>query len=134
MPDPIMLAVATTLAVRAAEAVADGGTAAWSSLVALVRRRFATDEGARRALEDAQANPDDQATVQVLAGSLDRLAEQDRDFDAELRDLWTQIADAEHERGTVVNHNSGTVTGSLLQGRDFTLNGQLHFGGASEPR
>jgi len=132
MPDPIMLAVATTLAVRTAEAAVAGAPAAWGALVRLVRRRFDSSAEAVQVLEVAQARPDDAAAVEALAGSLDRFAAADREFDAELRTLWAQVGDTVHQEGAVVNRNSGTVTGSLLQGRDFTLNGQLHFGGSPE--
>jgi len=134
MPDPIMLAVATALAVRTAEAAVASGPAALASLVRLVRRRFAVNDEALKTLEVAQAQPDDPASVRALAGTLDRFAAQDREFDTELRTLWAQVGDTVHEHGPVVNHNSGTITGSLLQGRDFTLNGHLNFGGSTEPR
>jgi hypothetical protein len=101
MPDPIMLTVATALAVRTGEAAVAGGPTAWASLVRLVRRRFATDPGALQSLDEARAQPSDQESVRALAGSLDQFAARDRDFDTELRTLWAQV---------------GTVSGSLHQG------------------
>ena len=134
MPDPITLAVATALAVRTAEAAVSAGPAAWQSLVRLVRGRFAEAPAAQQALEAAQAQPDDADSVQALAGALDDVTSNDRSFDAELRALWAQVGSVVHEDGTVINHNSGTVTGSLLQGRNVTFNGQLHFGGSTDGR
>jgi len=134
MADPIMMAVATALAVRTAEMAVTGGPAAWQALVQLVRRRFAGDRTALTMLAEAQAQPDDPQRVQALAGSIDRIAAADGEFDAELRALWAQVGNASQGDDSVVNQNSGTVTGSLLQGRDFTMNGHLHFGGSTPPR
>jgi hypothetical protein len=134
MPDPVMLAVATALAVRTAEAAVTGGSVGLASLIRLVRRRFSASPDALKTLEDAQGAPNDPESVRALAGSLARFAAQDRDFDADLRALWTQVNNTNHGAGSVVNLNSGTISGSLLQGRDFTLNGQLHFGGPAGER
>ena len=134
MPDPIMLAVATTLAVRTAEAAVAGAPAAWGALVGLVRRRFASHAEAVQVLEIAQARPDDVEAVEALAGSLGRFAAEDREFDAELRTLWAQVGDTVHQEGSVENRNSGAVTGLVLQGGEFTVNGHLYFGGAPERR
>ncbi|WP_067497476.1 hypothetical protein [Actinoplanes sp. TFC3] len=131
MPDPIMLAVATAVAVRTAEAAVAQSPAAWASLVRLVRRRFSGNPHALEALAEARAQPENAESVRALANSLDYFAARDQAFDTELRALWAQV-DTNNAQSSVMNYNAGGVTGLLLQGRDITLNGPLHLGGTSE--
>jgi hypothetical protein len=124
--DPIMMAIAAALAGKAGEAVIDGGRGAWSSLVRLIRTRFAADPEATGILDTAQADPDDQDNVRELAETVDRIAIRDAEFAQRLRNLWPQ-AQADLRVGSdVFNSNSGSVRGHLVQGRD--IGGGLHLG------
>jgi hypothetical protein len=125
MPDPIMLAVATALAVNSAEATVTGGRSVLRSLVNLVRRRFGADADALRAIDTV--DPRDQESVRTLANELDRVAAADPAFGAQVRSLWADLDD-----NAVVSSNFGTVNGALLQGRDFTFEGGLNLGNLPE--
>jgi hypothetical protein len=130
MTDPIMLSVASTLAGKVTEAVADGGKSAWSALVRLVRNRLARDGAAVRALEAAEAAPQDPAAVRELAQVLARITAADAEFRAQLYDLWPRAsAELSAEEGSVVNSNTGTVGGHLIQAGDLHVEGGLHLGG-----
>ncbi|WP_028927090.1 hypothetical protein [Pseudonocardia acaciae] len=103
MPEPILTAIATALAGKAA-----------AGLYQLVKDRFAERRAAREALEAATQAPDDPAAVAVLA---DRLAEAERDdpeFREALRSGWAELAS-----GGVVNQVHSSVTGKLVQARDI---------------
>lgn len=133
MVDSITMAVATTLANKAAEVAFQGGRAAWESLVRLVRERIAHDPQATTALDTAQAHPGDRSNILLLASALQRIADEDADFCAELRGLWLQAKTELTDNSGVVNSNVGTVSGHLIQGRDFTVEGGLHLGDSPQP-
>jgi hypothetical protein len=85
MADEIMMAVASALAGKAAEAAVEGARGAWDALVRLVRGRFGRDRGAAAALEAAQAQPTDQAAVRELGQALERVASADSSFAGQMR-------------------------------------------------
>jgi hypothetical protein len=129
MTDPIMTSIAAALAGKAAEAVVDGGKAAWGELVRLVRTQFRADKTALRVLERAESWPVDHASVMALAQALERITTEDAEFRTRLLALWpTASAELSAEDGGVVNSNTGTVAGHLIQARDLRLEGGLHLG------
>jgi hypothetical protein len=127
--DPIMMAVASALAGKAAEAAVESGKSAWASLMRLVRTRFARDEAATVALRALEAQPQDPVRVRELALALERINASDAEFRGQLHTLW-QSASVElaAQEGGVVNSVSGTVEGHLLQARDVRVEGGLHLG------
>ena len=84
--DPVSVgsAAAVLLATKGGGALAgEGGKAAWvglGRLVALVRGKFAGDRPAGRALEEAQAHPNDPVLVQRLAETLVQHGDRDPGF------------------------------------------------------
>jgi hypothetical protein len=121
MPDQIMTEVATVLATKATEAALSGGKKALTALIRLVRERFQHDPEAQEALEAAELQPGDAAAVAGLAQALNKLASEDPEFDAEIRELWPQVA----IEADVVNTVTGTVGGHVVQARD--IQGGIRF-------
>jgi hypothetical protein len=114
MTDPILMAVATTLATKAA-----------TGLYEFVKTKFAKRGAAdTAALEQANGAAPDSAQVHALAAALSRAAAEDLTFAAELHAQWQQVT--QHaESGGVNNQISGNVTGKVVQARDIT--GGIHF-------
>lgn len=129
MTDPILTAVASALAGKAAEAFVSGGRSALAGLYRLVRARFSTRRQAR-ALERAVGDPDD-ANVRALAAELQQLTANDSEFAEQLRELWEQSkGELQHaEVGGVINDVSGTVSGHTVQARD--IHGSISLGAVS---
>lgn len=131
MADPIMMSIATTLVSRATDAAVDAGKSAWVALLRLVRARFSTDSAAAAALDRARAAPDDPGRVQELAQTLERIVAMDADFGTRLHEWWAQSQpDVWAGDGGVVNSNTGTVTGHLIQARDLHVGESLMLGDA----
>jgi len=129
MSDPIMISVASALATRAGEAIADSGKAAWAALVRLVRRRMGHDPASAAALATAMAAPENGNSIQALASALERIAADDAEFGARLRTLWRQSsAGLSAHDGGVVNSVPGRIGGHLIQARDLRVEGGLHLG------
>lgn len=134
MADEVMLAVASALAGKAAEAAAGGARSAWNALVRVVRERFTRDRAAAEALGAAQAQPEDQAAVHGLSRALDRVAADDPEFAEQVRVLWPLASKELSARdGGVLNVSTGTVGGHLIQARDLRIEGGLHLGDARNP-
>ena len=134
MTDQVMLAVASAVAGKAAEAATAGGKTALAALVRLIRNHLHNDSAAARALEPPPGASVDQRSVQELARALEQAATVDLDFAARVRALWPQ-AQAEisaHGSGTV-NISTGTVGGHLIQARDLDVHGGLYLGGPPAP-
>ncbi|MFO7249490.1 MAG: hypothetical protein DIU60_001905 [Actinomycetes bacterium] len=117
--DPIVPTLAAILSALVGGAAGEAGKNAWEALAALVRRRFGRDRQALTAVERPDA---------VAPGELARLlgerAAADPEFRAEL-ERW--IAETEPAaRPDVVNINTGTVSGNLVQARD--IHGSITFG------
>ena len=131
MADPIMMSIATTLASKATDAAVDAGKSAWAALLRLVRARFSTDGAASAALDCAQAAPDDPGRVQELVLALERIVAVDAAFGARLHELWARSRpDLRAGDGGVVNSNTGTVAGHLIQARDLRVGESLMLGDA----
>lgn len=127
MGDPVMVAVAVTLASKAAEGLSEAGRAALGQLMQLVRGKLRADPD-RAALESAQAQPNDDLLVQRLATVLEGAAAQDESFAVGLTRLWTVLRDerAAATQGGVVNQVSGAARGTVVQARD--IHGGITFG------
>jgi hypothetical protein len=129
MPDQFLSAVATAVAGKAAELAVQGGKNACASLVKLIRERLGCDKDATAALETASGHSQDNAAVAALALALERLTAQDADFAARLRTMWPSVeAELSARDGGMVNSATGTVGGHLMQARDVSVEGGLHFG------
>jgi len=123
--DEIMMAVASALAGKVAEAAVGGMRGAWEALVRLVRDRFAHDEVASAALTTAQLRPTDQLAVRELGD----VGIADPGFAEQVRALWSQVsAELSATSGGVLNVSTGTVSGHLIQARDLHIQGGLHLG------
>ncbi|WP_024874125.1 hypothetical protein [Saccharomonospora piscinae] len=124
--DPVLEAVATALAAKSAQAVVAGGKGAWKALVRLVRDRFAEDPAAKRAWQEAVADPDDAGNVGSLTRALADTERASPEFGVELRKLWHR-ASVHPDVGTqtVVNQIDGDVE-SAVQARD--IHGGIAFG------
>jgi hypothetical protein len=134
MADEIMVAIASALAGKAADAVAGAAQEAWSRLVRLVRDRFRGDAGGRAALETARSQPDDRDVVHELAERLEEAAAVDPPFAAELRALWLEVGPHISATGaSAVNVATGSVGGHLIQARDLHIEGGLHLGDVQGP-
>lgn len=112
MPEPILLAVATALATKAATGLYD-----------LVKKKFSGDKKAIATLEAAEAAPSDETTVKALAERLEVAEREDPEFAAALRGEWRRIEVDQHAEGGGSNLSvGGDVTGKILQARDITGN------------
>jgi len=129
-----MLTVASTVAGKAADAVADGARTAVAALVRLVRARLGKNHADVVVLNTALSKPDDQAAIAQLAAVLERVASADPDFGSHLRALWPQAeAELAVRDGGVVNTSTGTVHGHLIQARDLNVQGNLQLGDLHGP-
>ncbi|NMO56707.1 hypothetical protein HH310_36730 [Actinoplanes sp. TBRC 11911] len=125
--EDIFAAVALTLATNAAEALTEGGKAAFAALAGLIKRRFRGRGSAQAALVEAEADPADDTRIESLREELARAAAEDPRFDQELRRLWRDLAPAlTAGTGGVINNVSGSVEGNVVQARD--VQGGISFG------
>lgn len=135
MTDPLMMSVASAMAGKAADAVADGVKSAWDALAHMVRSRISDSSHAETALRAAQAQPEDSARVRELAAALEQLALSDPQFRAQLADLWPRASAELSARGHgVVNSSTGTVGGHLIQAGELHVEGGLHLGDSPGPQ
>lgn len=115
MPEPILMAIATALATKAATGVYD-----------LVKKKFSKDKKAIAVLESAEAAPSDQAAVKALAERLEVAEAEDAGFAEALRTEWGTVQVDQHaEQGGVTNSVTGNVSGKVVQARD--INGNVSF-------
>jgi hypothetical protein len=120
-------AIAVALVARVADGVAEGGKAAIEALTGSVRRKFENHDAARSALADAAADPANDIKMGVLRQELAAAANEDRAFDANLRDIWRDVlSHLDASDGGMVNIISGTVHGNVVQARD--VHGGITFG------
>ena len=125
MPEEIMMAVASALAGKAADAVWHGAKEALERVVSLARRRLSGDPAASDALKRAKAGPDREAALPEIVRLLSKLAEEDPLFAAELRALgWAEPI----KNSQVTNTNTGKVGGHLIQAGDLRVQGGLWLG------
>jgi len=131
MIDPIMITIATALATKAAEGLSEAGRAAFRRLARRVRSRLDAEPDGALTLASAERHPDDERVVELLAATLSATARRDPAFGAEMARLWSEVQDgavvATHDG--VVNQQSGTVGGNVVQARD--VSGGIRFGASS---
>ena len=131
MADPVTIALATAVVTgmaskiseRASEAVGEG----LKRLRRAVFKRFRGDEAAQDALDEAMLDPDNPAAAEAVAGHLERIAAQDPEIGALVRELGAQVEVGQEGEGNVVNQIHGDVSGRarVVQGRDF--HGDIHL-------
>ncbi|MFD0555925.1 hypothetical protein FB566_1142 [Stackebrandtia endophytica] len=88
-------------------------------MVALVKRRFASEPIAQAALEAAESDPE--ANTERLASALELVAQADPEFDREVRAAGESLFGT--QPGSIVNSVSGSVAGDVFQiGSAGTIN------------
>jgi hypothetical protein len=110
MVEPVLLAIASTLATKAAGTLYD-----------LVKSAFGRHPKAAAALVAAADEEPESAAVRALAERLAQVEAAEPEFREQLRSAWTQIAGEQvADHGGVVNQITGNVTGSVVQARDIS--------------
>lgn len=117
--DQLVLAVATALATKGAEAFGAGAREAIGSLFRLVRERFGTGTRESVVLDGAVEHPEEQWRHTALASALAEVMARDPQFATALTDEWRRLAGSGviAGQGQVINHFSGTA-GKVVQARD----------------
>jgi hypothetical protein len=108
MPEPILIAIATTLAAKGAQSLYD-----------LVKKKFADRREAKAALEAAEGATPGSPEVQALATQLQQAEAEDPQFATELRQQWNSFSVQQADHGAVNNQISGNVSGKVVQARDI---------------
>lgn len=111
MADPVTLAIATSIAGKAAEALTDQARQALATIVGKIRDRLRSRPDDLAVLDAATA---DSAMAEALAGVLDREFTADPRFREVIESLWRQATQV----NTVANINHGTAE-TLVQARDI---------------
>lgn len=108
MPEPMLIAIATTLATKAA-----------GSLFDLVKAKLAKRGGKDVAALDAaiDAGPES-AEVTELAEVLEAAQQEDPAFAEQLREEWRELS-IQAGSGNVTQTISGNVSGKVVQARDI---------------
>ncbi len=110
MPEPILMAVATALATKAATGLYD-----------LVKKKFSGDKKAIATLEAAKAAPSDETTVKALAERLEVAEREDPGFAEALRGEWERVKVDQHaERGGTNLSVGRDNPGKILQAGEIT--------------
>ncbi|MEU8020656.1 hypothetical protein AB0B88_00365 [Micromonospora haikouensis] len=119
MEDQVVLAVATALSTKGAEALAAGARSAIGSLFQLVRVRFGAGTQESAVLEAAIEHPQERWRQAALASALADVMARDPDFATALDEEWRRLSRAGvvAVQGQVVNHFSGTAE-RVVQARD----------------
>jgi hypothetical protein len=107
MPEPMLIAIATTLATKAAGSLFDLVKAKLSR-----RKEVAT-------LDAAVAAGPESAEVEQLAEVLDAARQEDGEFAEQLREEWRKIISVQAGSGSVTQTITGNVTGNAVQARDI---------------
>ncbi|WP_326557134.1 hypothetical protein [Micromonospora sp. NBC_01796] len=125
MSDQLVLAVATVLATKGAEALVSGGRTAVGALLRLIRTRFGKDTDESAALTAVVTCPDDRARQMELASALARTMSEDPEFDAAVRAQWQLVETAMFAtQGDVSNRFAGQAD-VVVQARD--IHGDVRF-------
>ncbi|WP_422753587.1 hypothetical protein [Micromonospora sp. WMMD708] len=119
MEDQLVLAVATTLATKGAEAFGAGAREAIGSLVRMVRNRFGSGTPESAVLDGAVEHPQEQWRHTALASVLADVMARDPQFARALNDEWRRLtgSSVSDAQGQVTNHFSGTAE-KVVQARD----------------
>lgn len=119
MDDQVVLAVATVLATKGAEALGAGAREAIGSLFRLVRDRFGVGTPESAVLDGAVEHPEEQWRQAALASALAEVMARDPQFTAALMGEWRRLDGpkviAGHDQ--VINDFSGTAE-KVVQARD----------------
>lgn len=127
MPDEVMVAIAATVATRAADALVSAAQNAVTRLVRAVRDRLGHDRTDLETFDAAVAAPTNADRVHALGEAISRVSQSDPAFATYLRALWEQAAqELTVDHGGVVNQINGTVSGQVIQARD--IHGDVTFG------
>ena len=108
MPEPVLTAIATALATKAATGLYD-----------LVKAKFAKNRPAKAEIEAAIETPEDTSRIQALAARLAEAERTDPEFGAALRAQWATIV---HNQQSTSADVTNTVLGNvakLVQARDI---------------
>jgi hypothetical protein len=108
MVDPVLLAIASTLATKAAGTLYD-----------LVKSAFGRHPKAAAALVAAADEEPESAAVLALAERLAQVETAEPEFREQLRSAWAR-SDQTADHGGVVNQITGNVTGNVVQARDIS--------------
>jgi len=115
MPEAIFIEIAAALAAKTAESVYE-----------FVRERFKNHRRALEKLKSVDGTAKDSPEVITLAQELEATAALDKAFGTELQARWAALQSGTASDGGVVNLNTGTVSGNLIQARD--IHGGITFG------
>ena len=107
MVEPVLIAVATALASKAAAGLYD-----------LVRTKLAESKEQTAILDSAAGAEPGSPPVLRLAEILERAEQTDPEFGVRLRGEWVKISTAD-SRGDTANEITGTVSGNAVQARDI---------------
>lgn len=115
MPDSMLIAIASTLATKAA-----------GSLFDLVKTKLAQRGGKDVAVLDAAvaAGPES-AEATELAEVLDTAQQEDPEFAEQLREEYRVVISIQTGRGNITQTISGNVSGNVVQARD--IQGGINF-------
>jgi translation initiation factor IF-1 len=108
---PVTLAIATSVAGKAAEALTEQGRQAIAAITGKIRDRLRSRSGDVAVLDAAAADP---SVAGPLASVLDREFTADPQFREEIEALWRKVSQV----NTVTNVNYGTAQ-TLIQARDL---------------
>ncbi len=116
--DPISTSALSTVVGSVLKPTTDAaGKRVLASLRSLVRRMSSPTRNGATTLDPLEG--DQALDIQALAAALVSAADKDPAFEAELR-AWLSEAKTVVEASVVSNVNTGSVTGPLVQGRDFS--------------
>lgn len=107
--DEILMAAATALATKMANAAADGG---FKALHQAVHRAFSRHPSYQKALENAEAEPGNDQRVQALARALSMASAQDPAFKTALYALAPEI-NIQHTHHTTVSAHAEASNGGV---------------------
>lgn len=116
--DPISTSALSTVIGSVLKPTTDAaGKRVLAALRSLVRRIPGPERDGTTTLDTLEG--DEAVDIQALAAALVSAAGKDPAFEAELR-TWLSEATTVIEASVVSNVNTGSVTGPLVQGRDFS--------------
>jgi hypothetical protein len=136
MVDPVALAAAALLAEKALDGFAgEAGKRAWEGLEHLaswIRGRLRADEVGATALVQAEAQPDDRASLERLARVLQLHAAKDSDLRQRMYDLVERAKQNPTTAKFVMNLYDESKVGTVINAEEFKVNGNIDFKGFSQ--
>ncbi|WP_258347480.1 hypothetical protein [Saccharopolyspora gregorii] len=125
MVDPFFDSLANALGGQLAVALGTAAQSALAKVRSLLRRRGDTDPETMAALTAAEQPSAGEPQIKALAERLDRVAQDDPEFDAEVRAAGSSVhVELSASQSRVVNQNSGEVR-TLVQTEQ--INGDITF-------